>query len=137
MRLVVDTNILFSLFKNSDSFKKFIKDNNLELYAPRKMFEELNKYSERICLISGLTLKDFSKIIDELPKIISFYEVDKKEVKEILPYIEDPKDSPFIALALKLNIPVWSEDRHFKKQNLVASYTFKELKEHLKDQQHG
>ncbi len=39
----------------------------------------------------------------------------------------DIKDAPFIALALKLKIPIWSNDKHFKKQQKVVSYTTDEI----------
>ncbi len=31
----------------------------------------------------------------------------------------DPDDSEFLALALEINVPIWSHDKHFEKQNLV------------------
>jgi len=34
----------------------------------------------------------------------------------------DEKDTPFLALALKLQCPVWSNDGDFEKQNLVEVY---------------
>jgi predicted nucleic acid-binding protein len=45
-----------------------------------------------------------------------------KEMKDI-----DEKDTPFLALALQLNCPVWSDDNHFKQQNVVNVYTTKEI----------
>jgi len=38
----------------------------------------------------------------------------------------DPKDTPFIALSLKLNIPVWTEDKDFILYSLQAK-SFKAL----------
>lgn len=128
MKLVVDTNILFSLFANEDSFKEFIKDNCLELYAPNKVFDELKKHSERICEVSGLEKINFDEIINELPKIIEFNDVSVELIEKAEKHINDPKDAPFLALAWKLNIPIWSEDAHFKKQSLVKTFTFDELK---------
>ncbi|MCP5104970.1 MAG: hypothetical protein GY950_16405 [bacterium] len=46
----------------------------------------------------------------------------EEEMKDI-----DKKDAPFVALALKLKIPVWSNDLHFKKQKKVMSYTTDEI----------
>ena len=36
-------------------------------------------------------------------------------------------DSPFLALALSLDCSVWSNDGHFKQQDIVEVYTTKEL----------
>ena len=39
----------------------------------------------------------------------------------------DVTDSPFLALALALGSPIWTNDVHFKQQNLVDVYTTNEL----------
>jgi len=57
--------------------------------------------------------------------------------EEIKPFIEkakaispDVKDVPYIALALKLNIAVWSNDGSLKeKQNIVKVYPTHEIAE--------
>jgi predicted nucleic acid-binding protein len=49
-----------------------------------------------------------------------------KEAEEEMENI-DKKDAPFIALALKLEIPIWSNDLDFKKQKKVVSYTTDEI----------
>jgi predicted nucleic acid-binding protein len=65
----------------------------------------------------------------------------KKEVyQDKIPLAEetmeeiDITDSPFLALALALNCPLWSNDGHFKKQNLVKTYTTKKIVEFLEKQ---
>jgi len=42
----------------------------------------------------------------------------KKQAYEIIGYI-DEDDVIFIATALAFNCPIWSEDKHFQKQNIV------------------
>jgi predicted nucleic acid-binding protein len=37
----------------------------------------------------------------------------------------DPNDAEFLALALKLKVPIWSEDKHYKCQQLVSVFTSK------------
>ena len=41
--------------------------------------------------------------------------------------IQDKDDVDFIALALKLNLPIWSNDKDLKKQTLAKVYTTKEV----------
>lgn len=50
----------------------------------------------------------------------------KDEAVEIMREI-DINDSPFVALAMLLGCPIWSNDLHFKKQNVIESYTTKEI----------
>jgi len=39
----------------------------------------------------------------------------------------DINDVPYLALALKLNCPVWSNDRKLKNQNAVRIYSTQEI----------
>jgi predicted nucleic acid-binding protein len=39
----------------------------------------------------------------------------------------DRKDTPFLALALHLECPLWSDDTHLKLQSLVPCYTTAEI----------
>ena len=41
----------------------------------------------------------------------------------------DPKDTPFLALALHLECPLWSDDTHLKQQSLVPCYVTFEIPE--------
>ncbi|HIH22695.1 TPA: hypothetical protein HA238_03135 [Candidatus Micrarchaeota archaeon] len=58
--------------------------------------------------------------------------IPKDEYQEMMAFAEkitpDPKDVPYIALALKLKIPIWSNDRDLKeKQDEVKVYNTKDL----------
>ena len=44
----------------------------------------------------------------------------------------DVDDSSFLALAMALNYPIWSDDGHFKKQDVVTVYTTNEFLKLLK-----
>jgi predicted nucleic acid-binding protein len=48
------------------------------------------------------------------------------EARKVSP---DPNDSDFFALALKLNCPIWSEDKRLKKQSRVKVLSTRELME--------
>lgn len=43
--------------------------------------------------------------------------------------------SPFMALALYLGYPIWSNDDHFKQQNIVKTYTTEELMKLLREKE--
>ena len=112
IQVVVDSNIVFSLIirgKQSMYLDLFLSE-NLELYAPEEIIYEFRKHSER--------LKNRSDIFDEamflafsfiriMPR--EFYLDFMQEAYNICKF--DEKDTPFIALALKLGIPVWTNDK--------------------------
>ncbi|WP_394296510.1 PIN domain-containing protein [Pyrococcus abyssi] len=49
------------------------------------------------------------------------YEDKTREAYKVMKNI-DEKDTPFLALALKLKCPIWSNDSDFERQNLVKVY---------------
>jgi len=131
MKLVVDTNIVFSLFKRDSFTNKLLKEYKIELFAPNKLIEELYKYSKLICSKSEITKEKFIEDVSLLSKII--------ELKNTSQFFEDKADKlilhkidvPFLALALELNIPIWSNDLHFKEQSSIKVFNTKELKRFL------
>ena len=125
MDLVVDANILFAaLIKKSITSELLFRD-DLHLYAPEFIFVEFEKYRELIKKKTKRNDDDF----DELLKLFQ-RQVVLVPIEEIKPFIEkakdvspDTKDVPYIALALKLNTAVWSNDRPLKEeQNKVKVY---------------
>jgi predicted nucleic acid-binding protein len=58
MKLIVDTIVVFSLFK-SDSFRRqLLSEHNFELFAPKFALEELFKYKEELIDKSGFNSFD-------------------------------------------------------------------------------
>ncbi len=80
------------------------------------MLNEMDKHKQRICAKVGISSDDFDFIFNELilPAISvvedEFYRDKIRGAKEIAEQF-DYKDYPFIALALKLNVPIWTNDK--------------------------
>lgn len=126
MKLVVDANILFSLAKPSSVANKITTDLSLELFAPDFAIEELTKYKEVFSKKSGLEFKSAIKFLKE--RVVF---VNKKEysglINKFLSKISDEKDLVYLALAFKLNLPVWSNDKHLKEQSEIPILSTSEL----------
>ncbi|MFA6023477.1 MAG: PIN domain-containing protein [Candidatus Pacearchaeota archaeon] len=131
MKLVVDTSIIFSLFKSDSETNKLLKEYKFELYAPKEMLEELSKYSDLICSKSGVSKIIVLENISLLPNLIDFRNASNFFELEAEKLISHKTDVPFLALALELNIPIWSNDLHFKEQCSVKVFTTTELKKLL------
>ena len=131
MKLVVDANVLFALANPSSVANAIISRIPLNLVSPDFALTELFKYKEVLVKKSGA--KNFDSVINSLQKKVIF--VDNSEyrckIKEVSPNISDPNDVTYLALALKLGIPAWSNDAHFKEQSLVDVFTTRELIELL------
>jgi predicted nucleic acid-binding protein len=135
IRIVVDSNIVFSFIikgRSSVYMDIFSKD-NLEMYAPEDILYEFGKYSEE--------LKSKSEEFEETVFLVfSFIRIIPKEA--YLDTIEkaqnictrfDEKDSPFIGLALKLKVPIWTNDKGIlKNKGEYQTVTTTALRELLK-----
>ncbi|MEK6860226.1 MAG: PIN domain-containing protein [Nanoarchaeota archaeon] len=130
MKIVVDANILFSLSKESSSASSISQRFNLKLFAPKFALLELTKYKEELIKKSK---RDFESIISDLKQRVSF--IDESEYSKFLSEprikVSDPKDITYLALALKINSPIWSNDPHLKQQSSITVFTTEELIEIL------
>lgn len=139
MKLVIDTNILFSFFKVYSYTRKLISNPvlNLELYSPKFTLKELEKYFEEINRKTKMNIGTFEFLKRFLPMFIKFVPLEEyrdfleQAAKELITI--DPNDVDFLALSLKLNCPIWSNDPHFKKQSLIKAFSTKELTSKLKE----
>jgi len=121
MGIIIDNNILFSLMKPDSTNSSLFDSINLEFFAPIFVIKEFRKYREECMRKSGLSEKDFKKreeyIFDKI-ELIEFeeYENQLERAEKICP---DPDDVSYFALALKLDLPIWSNDTLLKNQNRV------------------
>ena len=116
--LVIDTNILFSFFKSDSTTRKIIYKLRgfLDLYTPEYAYDELQKYKEVIIKKAGISPEKFEEILGLLSHIIIPIPEDEytDTIHEALKITPDLGDIDFIALAIKLNCPVWSNDKKLK-----------------------
>ena len=136
MRLVLDTNILFSFFRENPVRKILIEANQLGLilYAPAYAIEELRKNKQDLLKYTGLKSNDeIELIMQTLQAIIEikpgdFFEEYKEKAQTITP---DLKDAPFFALALKLEADIWSNEPRLNKQSAVKVMTTQEVRKFI------
>ena len=136
MKLVVDSNrIIAALVKDSYS-RKIILHGNLELLAINMSQKYIQKYRKDILSKAKITEEQFNSIFGKLnEKLIKLddgiIKSRMKEAKEIMDWI-DKGDTPFIAAALAAKTGIWSDDKHFEKQNKIKIWKTKDLSQYLK-----
>ena len=130
MDLVIDANVLFAaLIKESVTSRLLISD-RLTLYAPEFLIEEVEKYEEFILQKTGKSKEELQRVLAVLRKRITFVRLPElvsflDKAKQISP---DEKDISYFALALRLSLPIWSNDAALKqKQNAVKVYSTEEI----------
>ncbi len=112
--LILNSNILFSIVIAGRRSKAYrvVEKYELELFMSEEALIEFHRHAER--------LKRYSRKDFEVKAILAFTlvhivprELYGDRIKEAYSIAKrfDPKDTPFIALALKLSIPIWTEDK--------------------------
>ena len=129
MEIVVDTNILISSLIKSVRIRELICSQKLILYAPEHIIAECLRHKTEIIDLAGIEIYDFNKLIAILLGKINIVpeEEFKLFIKEALKLVTHPEDAPFIAVALAMNIPLWTDDKALKQQSIVKIFTTGEL----------
>ena len=115
--VVVDTSVFFSLLLNRDTGrrKRFLNDPVAAFYCPRFFLVELFKHKERIAQASALSEAELLECFYELLARVRFIEEGAirigtwMEARRLCREL-DPKDAPFVALALHLDGILWTSD---------------------------
>jgi len=120
--VVVDANVVLSaLLGGSARFILFRTE--FEFITTDFTIKEVKKYLEVVVRKSGVGKKEIIQALSLLPiktYHTNFYRAYIEKAKELIDSI-DPKDADILALTLKLNTYLWSEDKHFE-----------EIKNHVK-----
>jgi predicted nucleic acid-binding protein len=123
MKIVIDTNIIFSALLNPKSkISEIVFDfnHNLQFFAPEYCIFEINKYKDKILKYSKLSDEEVEKLKFSILKIVNFYpqylinEINWEKAHLILKNV-DEDDIPFLALSLELNCKIWTGDKAFIK----------------------
>ena len=119
MKLVVDTNIVFSALLNpSSNIGELLLDINskFEFFASNYLLLELNKYNEKLSAYTKLTKVDLEIVKEYTLAGITFIapeSISKKSFslsKELTKNI-DLYDQPIVALAIELDTKLWTGDK--------------------------
>lgn len=137
MRIVVDSNILFSFFWKDSTFSKLCENRELQLISPEYALVEINNYKVEIMKKAKISNEEFNKKRLELVDRISFiplevYVLEFNNVKKLAEKFKEKSDEilgdiDFLALAIKLEMPLWTHDKLLKEQNRVKILTTKEV----------
>ncbi|MCR4334948.1 MAG: PIN domain-containing protein [archaeon] len=122
--IIVDANILLAcLIKNSATRKILLSVNSPEFYVPEFIEEEILKYSSYFAKKLNVTPSVIREIVTEIFSAAKIKVVKKQfyinQIPAALAITPDGKDAPYLALAMELKCPLWSNDKALKKQSSV------------------
>ncbi len=129
MKIVIDTNVIISAIIRDGFSRRIIFDKDIELLTVSFTISEINKHKEEICKKADISEKEFRDLLFIIFKYISIVPIDiySAYLREAEKLISDIDDAPFLACALYLDCPVWSDDRHFKMQNKIKILTTQDM----------
>ena len=136
MEVVVDTNIIISALLRDGLTRRILLLAPFEMHTVPFARQEIKKHKGELLRKSGLDEDPFGYLLDLIFARINVVDQEliepfRKRATEILKDI-DPADAPFLALAMALNCPIWSNDGDLKRQGAVEVYTTQEILELLK-----
>ena len=133
MDVIIDANILFAALIKDGKTIECLLEKNVHLFAPEFLMEEFRAHKEEILKKTKRTPEEFNEILEIFQDIITF--IPKEECSQFLSRAEtisqDKDDAAYVAVALKMNIPLWSNDKKLKQQQEIKVYSTKELLEIL------
>ena len=120
--LVLDTSIFFSLLLGHESAqrRRLVAEPAYDFHCPRFFLVELFKHKERIARISSLDEAELLECFHELLARLTFIDEGTiavgtwMEARRLCRDV-DPKDTPFIALAIHLDCRLWTDDAELKR----------------------
>ena len=127
--LVIDTNIVFSAIIKPGRIREILFRSYLDIYAPEELVMELEILEPKILRHTKLSPAEI-KIVKEtlfshIVTIVSrkVYLESAKKAYRLLENV-DPKDTPFVALAMHLNVPLWTGDKDLLKLAVETRFEY-------------
>ncbi len=132
MELVVDANVLVAGFLRSGTTRELLLDERLVLWAPEYSLTETEQVLAAPRLrrrLGGLSVSDVRALLTQLTAKVRLvpladYQQLMPSAKRLAPHTEDEL---YLALALHLRLPLWSNDIALKDQPAVTVCTTLEL----------
>ena len=133
--LVLDANILVrAVFgrRVREILERF--ENEASFFTPQVCFEEARRYIPDLCKRRNLDAALALKVLDHVSTLVApiepaLYSEREKEARQRIGQ-RDPNDWPVVAVALLMNLAVWTEDQDFFGAG-VATWTTKTVELYL------
>ena len=138
MKLVVDSNVLFTYFWKDSVVESILAKKNVTLFTPEYALEEIRKYAQEIQEKTRLDRQAFEMKLKGLKESVHFIQLEtyKQVLVSTIKSIQNQsaeiaeelfKDIDFLALAIYFNHPLWSNDQLLKQQTKVIILNTKEV----------
>lgn len=133
MLLVVDANIIISILIAKGSKHKLFFSDKIKSNSPDRILFEIGKHWSDLSEKSGLSETNLEVEFAAVRMQFNTFSLNELSnwTKEGVTISPDPDDAEYFALAMKLDCPIWSEEKRLKKQSKVKVYNTVELLKEL------
>lgn len=129
MDAVVDANVLFAALIRDGLTRELLLAKDARLFIPEFILEEFMEHRSEILQKTKRENYELDMVFGMLRSVLII--VPKRDFSHFLADARaispDPDDVPYLALALALGIPVWSNDVRLKAQTKVEILTTKDM----------
>ena len=132
MIIIVDVNVILSALIKDSTTREIMVKSYQDFYFPEPSVHKIRKYKGLILEKSGLSEGELAVLLKTLFQFIQLIPTEElmpywEEAKQIMEKI-DSEDAPFIAAALSQeNAVIWSDDKHFDKQDRIIVLKTKDM----------
>ncbi len=141
MEFVLDFNVVFSaLYGRGVAYKIFMLNHVLKaltFLVPQYFWKELEGKRDRLSRVTRLTPEEVEYILSIIQKqiVIIPENIVKEGLKDALKLSPDPKDVPYVALALSIKAPLLTGDLKLRRavENRINVYSPSEVLELLEN----
>jgi predicted nucleic acid-binding protein len=129
--ILIDSNILISALIKDSLTREILTNFNINFIFPQYGLEEIYSHKKEIIIKAKISERELNTLLLRLLKYVRLIPMDiifpfKNIARQIMERV-DKDDVIFIATALAIKCPIWSEDKHFKKQNAIKILTTKDV----------
>lgn len=131
-KYVVDTNVLVHwLLRPNELAGQIINSYTLELFTPIQALDELTDHKDTWLQKSpDISFTQFGGAIAQfIDIVVPPYNIEAEKTATALIGKIDPKDIPFLTLAIEKGADIWSYDRHFDNLPLVARLDSQQIRD--------
>ena len=119
-------------------FSNITSNTDITLFAPEHSLKEIRKYSSDIIKKSKIPKKEFEGKMSKLKERVYFVPLEEyskylKEARKLSKGLSGKEldefinDIDFFALALRLKLPIWTNDKLFCKQSEIIVFNTKDI----------
>jgi len=114
--VIVDANKLIAAFLKNGLIRRIIVLGGMKLYTIEQVLEEVDEHKDELLVKAGIDERVYNLILRDilLPHIAVVegrWVMDVADEAREISRGFDPDDWPVIALALKLKVPIWTNDK--------------------------